>query len=184
VTLEELLERHKPMEWKVMRQRKKELNSKRFPSEIWLERYLISNGVKGYRRNLCLQGRFFGDFVFRNKKLVVEVDGSSHNGKEEYDKSRDLLLSHFGYTVIRIKYKDESALPKIIQKIKQASGVRKSKLVERSLSRARTLSTNQIRKHNLKLKNIAKIREYEAEKKRHLQIIEAKKKPRVIVRKR
>ena len=40
------------------------------------------------------------DFICRKIKLIVEVDGYSHNFKFEKDKERDEYLTNLGFTVI------------------------------------------------------------------------------------
>ena len=47
-------------------------------------------------------GRYIVDFVCRKLKLVVEVDGSSHQFKQEEDKIRDEYLQSVGYRVLRV----------------------------------------------------------------------------------
>lgn len=42
-------------------------------------------------------------------KLVVEIDGNSHVGKEEYDKKRDEDLHAAGYKVIRLPFPNGEA---------------------------------------------------------------------------
>lgn len=49
---------------------------------------------------------FIVDFYCKALHLAVEVDGSSHIGKEEYDKKRDIILSQAGLTVLHINDKD------------------------------------------------------------------------------
>lgn len=46
-------------------------------------------------------GRFVVDFYCKSLKLVIEVDGSSHEGREEYDRDRDIKLQKLGLTVLR-----------------------------------------------------------------------------------
>ncbi len=41
------------------------------------------------------------DFICRKLKLVIEIDGYSHNFKQEKDRIRDQKLSKYGYTVLR-----------------------------------------------------------------------------------
>jgi hypothetical protein len=36
-------------------------------------------------------------------KTIIELDGSSHDGREEYDEKRTAFLNKLGYSVIRIK---------------------------------------------------------------------------------
>jgi very-short-patch-repair endonuclease len=48
-------------------------------------------------------GNFIVDFVCREKKLIVEIDGATHGEKHEvlYDESRTEFLEQQGYRVIR-----------------------------------------------------------------------------------
>ena len=45
---------------------------------------------------------YIADFICRKLKLIVEVDGDSHIGREAYDQKRDSRLKELGYQVIRI----------------------------------------------------------------------------------
>ena len=42
------------------------------------------------------------DFICRKMKLIIEVDGASHNFKVKEDKIRDRRLNELGYQVIRV----------------------------------------------------------------------------------
>ena len=44
---------------------------------------------------------FIADFYCHEKQLVVELDGSAHNGREEYDANRDLVLQGLGISTLR-----------------------------------------------------------------------------------
>ncbi len=49
---------------------------------------------------------FVIDFYAPKIKLAIEVDGSSHIGKEAYDKSRQEYIEDFGIEFIRFANKD------------------------------------------------------------------------------
>jgi len=51
-------------------------------------------------------GNFIVDFYCPNCRVVIEVDGSSHNEKAEQDQERDNFLRGLGLTVIRISAYD------------------------------------------------------------------------------
>jgi very-short-patch-repair endonuclease len=51
-------------------------------------------------------GDYIVDFYCASQNLVIEVDGSSHNDKEEYDAQRDAFLEGFDLKVIHITDKD------------------------------------------------------------------------------
>ncbi len=46
------------------------------------------------------------DFYCSTARVVVEIDGGSHVGKEEYDKERDAFLEGLGLTVVHVKDAD------------------------------------------------------------------------------
>ena len=45
--------------------------------------------------------RFFADFVCEAAKLIVELDGAVHEGREDYDDLRTETLERYGYVVLR-----------------------------------------------------------------------------------
>lgn len=102
----------------VIKQRRHDLNKKNFPSEVWFEGLLKKNGAQKFLRNWCLEQRFFGDFVWRSLKIVVELDGASHKGKVEYDHARDSYLRVFGWSVYRIRHGDDQRAMEILGLVK------------------------------------------------------------------
>ena len=47
-------------------------------------------------------GNYIADFYCSNCNVVIEIDGSSHNDKAEYDAARDEYLQGLGLTIIHI----------------------------------------------------------------------------------
>ncbi len=47
-------------------------------------------------------GNYIADFCVRDLGLVVEVDGGSHIGKEEYDAKRDAYMESLGLKIFRV----------------------------------------------------------------------------------
>jgi len=45
--------------------------------------------------------RYFADFVCEAGKLIVELDGAAHDGREDYDDRRTETLEQLGYVVLR-----------------------------------------------------------------------------------
>ena len=45
--------------------------------------------------------RYFADCVCEAAKLIVELDGAAHDGREDYDERRTEALELFGYVVLR-----------------------------------------------------------------------------------
>ena len=48
-------------------------------------------------------GNYIVDFYCVNCGVVIEIDGSSHDNKEEYDKERDNYLGKLGLQIIHIR---------------------------------------------------------------------------------
>lgn len=46
-------------------------------------------------------GNYIVDFYVKTLGLIVEIDGNSHNDKEEYDGIRDVFLKSFGLKIFR-----------------------------------------------------------------------------------
>jgi len=46
--------------------------------------------------------RYFADFVCEAGKLIVELDGAVHDGREDHDARRTQILELFGYMVLRV----------------------------------------------------------------------------------
>jgi len=75
--------------------------------ELTFEKYLAENSITGWDSevhfwNEELRKNYFPDFIFENKKLIIELDGTQHRKTVEQDTIRDLWFSSKGYKVIRI----------------------------------------------------------------------------------
>ena len=70
--------------------------------EILLWKNLLSGKQTGYQFNRQYPiENFIVDFISRNLRLVIEVDGYSHQFKYDKDVKRDQRLNELGYSVIR-----------------------------------------------------------------------------------
>ena len=76
---------------------------------------------------------YIADFYCSELKLIIEVDGSFHNGRKEYDNERDSKLLNKGIQVIRIKNEEleninsfNSKLGEIIKSITLQDAANKS----------------------------------------------------------
>lgn len=73
------------------------------------------------------------DFVCMEKHLIIELDGSSHDGREGYDARRTRILELRGYRVIRFRNEDvfndiEEVLDCISwELLKSPAGIKKAK---------------------------------------------------------
>ena len=71
---------------------------------LWHEIQRCRLGVRFVRQKPI--GNYIADFYCREKKLVLEIDGWSHDDKYEYDKERDEYMKKLGIHVLRISDKD------------------------------------------------------------------------------
>jgi very-short-patch-repair endonuclease len=53
-----------------------------------------------FRRQHAI-GNYIADFCAPRKRLIIEVDGSQHLDREEYDTERTAFLESKGYRVLR-----------------------------------------------------------------------------------
>ncbi|HEU4882834.1 MAG TPA: endonuclease domain-containing protein, partial [Longimicrobium sp.] len=66
-------------------------------------------------------GRFILDFYCPRKKLCVELDGPSHDGREIVDQARTEALATLNIRVIRFRNEEVlSDLPSVLQRIEAA----------------------------------------------------------------
>lgn len=80
---------------------------KRSWMESTFELYLNENSITGWDTevhfwNEELRKNYFPDFIFENRKLIIELDGTQHRKTVEQDTVRDNWFSSRGYVVIRI----------------------------------------------------------------------------------
>ncbi len=68
-------------------------------------------------------GEFIADFCCPAARLIVEVDGSVHDGRAGADETRDATLLHHGYRVLRLRNAQvQRDLPAALQRIREALG--------------------------------------------------------------
>jgi very-short-patch-repair endonuclease len=61
------------------------------------------------------------DFCCRQRRVVIELDGSSHEAKAEDDEVRDRFFQEMGYIVLRMSNLDVSdRMPKVLERIRAA----------------------------------------------------------------
>ncbi|RYX83653.1 DUF559 domain-containing protein [bacterium] len=87
--------------------RARELRRDATPFEIQLWQMLRSHKMEGihWRRQHPI-GPYFADFACATAKLIVELDGNSHDGREAEDANRDATLLEWGWTTLRIPNRD------------------------------------------------------------------------------
>jgi very-short-patch-repair endonuclease len=83
-------------------ERSRELRRNQTEAERALRRHLSGRKLVGTRFNSQFPiGPFICDFVCREKRLVIELDGGQHAAQAEYDARRTHFLNAQGYRVIR-----------------------------------------------------------------------------------
>lgn len=83
------------------RTRAKDLRTNTTPPERMLWSMIRAGrlGVK-FQRQVVLPP-YIADFASRSERLVIELDGDSHAGREGYDEARTRALEERGYRVLR-----------------------------------------------------------------------------------
>jgi len=86
-----------------LKQRAKKLRKAGNLAEVLLWKQLKHKQFKGldFDRQKII-GNYIVDFYCANCNVVIEVDGGSHNEKQEYDAKRDQFLENLGLTMIHI----------------------------------------------------------------------------------
>jgi very-short-patch-repair endonuclease len=71
---------------------------------LWYRLRANRLGVK-FQREVVL-APYIADFVARSERLVIELDGDTHAGREAYDAARTRVLEERGYCVLRFTNAD------------------------------------------------------------------------------
>ncbi len=90
-----------------LKERAKELRQAGNLSEVLFWNQVKNKQFKGYdfdRQKIV--GNYIVDFYCSNCNVVIEIDGSSHDDKQEYDTERDAFLESLELTVIHIPVAD------------------------------------------------------------------------------
>ena len=105
--------------------RARDLRRAATPAERHLWKYLARAQLGArFSRQMPL-GPFFADFLCRERRLVVELDGYSHDLRPDHDARRDAWLTRAGYRVLR--FTNEQALREtegVVLAIRMALGQR------------------------------------------------------------
>ncbi|MEO6389074.1 MAG: DUF559 domain-containing protein [Croceibacterium sp.] len=78
-------------------------------TRLWLQlRAKRFHDVKFRRQKVIEDDRhhYIVDFAANDPKLVIELDGETHSGREAYDAARTRFLESQGYTVVRFTNAD------------------------------------------------------------------------------
>lgn len=87
-------------------QRARTLRREATPFERLLWRSITGGAVGAKFSRQMPIGPYFADFLCRQWKIVVELDGHSHDLRPEYDAARDRFMTQAGYQVLRFTNAD------------------------------------------------------------------------------
>jgi len=90
-----------------LKQRARELRQARNLPEVlfWMQVTKAGFHKLDFDRQRII-GSFIVDFYVKKLGLIIEIDGSSHIGKEEYDREREDYLTSLGLKMYRIQVID------------------------------------------------------------------------------
>ncbi len=93
--------------WKANRSRVLRANGTSAEDKLWF--HLRDRRLGGFKfvRQYAIEN-YFVDFICRRERLIVEIDGGTHNSSSELanDLVRDGVLSKLGYKVVRVHNAD------------------------------------------------------------------------------
>ena len=78
------------------------------PPEAKLWSILRGGRLEGIKfvRQMVFGPHYIADFAARSHRLVIELDGDSHAGREAHDAARTAYMESKGYKVIRFANRD------------------------------------------------------------------------------
>lgn len=83
-------------------QRARSLRKSATPAERQLWGQLRNSSIQGFKFSRQMPvGPYFADFLCRAAKLVIELDGNSHDAQLDYHARRNAYLGKNGYQVLR-----------------------------------------------------------------------------------
>jgi very-short-patch-repair endonuclease len=90
------------------RNRAKQLRRDMTPPEEKLWSILRGERLQGIKfvRQMVFGPAYVADFAARQQRLVIELDGDSHAGRETYDAARTAYIESKGFRVIRFSNSD------------------------------------------------------------------------------
>ncbi|MBN2423468.1 MAG: endonuclease domain-containing protein [Calditrichaceae bacterium] len=90
-----------------LKDKSRELRKRCTKAEIILWKYIRRKQIKGYQfyRQKPIDN-YIADFFCYELMLAIEIDGISHNNKEEYDRRRDIQFNDLGIHVLRFYDQD------------------------------------------------------------------------------
>jgi very-short-patch-repair endonuclease len=92
-----------PRRGEVARARAKALRANMAPAEVLMWEMLRAGRLNGWKfaRQVPI-GPYIADFAARREKLVIEIDGRSHDHTVAHDQRREAFLNSLGYTILHL----------------------------------------------------------------------------------
>jgi BirA family biotin operon repressor/biotin-[acetyl-CoA-carboxylase] ligase len=87
-------------------ERARALRREATPAERLLWRYLARGQLGAKFSRQMPVGPYFADFLCRELRMIVELDGFSHEMRQEADAARTLAIEALGYRVLRFTNAD------------------------------------------------------------------------------
>ena len=116
--------------------RAKSLRNEASPPERLLWQHLRNRQLHGHKFSRQIPiGPYFADFLCREAKLIIELDGSTHDNSTDYDARRDAYCRAQSYSILRFTNADvlanlEGVLSHIAAKLAQEPTPNPSRLRE------------------------------------------------------
>ena len=108
-------------------EKSRELRKNMTPQERKLWSILRNRQFFNYRfRRQFPIGQYIVDFICREKKIIIEIDGGQHNEQQniEYDNNRTKYLNSEGYKVIRFWNNEiDKNMSGVYNRLKEVFGV-------------------------------------------------------------
>ena len=90
-----------------LKERAREMRNNSTKGEIKFWSELLRKNQTGYQFNRQkIIGHYIVDFYCAKLKLVIEIDGMSHDNKKEYDEHRNEILESYGLKVLHFNDQD------------------------------------------------------------------------------
>jgi len=83
------------------------------PAELALKKHLLKAHIRF--RTQRMFDFYIVDFLIPDRWLIIELDGDSHRGREEYDKKRNEYLTDKGFTLLHFPNEVAIKTPEIIE---------------------------------------------------------------------
>lgn len=92
---------------KILKEFAREKRNESTFGEVLIWKNLLSKRRLGYQFNRqFVIDNYIVDFISRKLKLIIEIDGYSHQFKYEKDREREEYLKKLGYHVMRFEERD------------------------------------------------------------------------------